>query len=202
MRVLLIMYAQQQAYPGMQGAAAAAYGQQMNPAMPQQQQGQQGQFPQQQQMQQPQMYGQQQYPGMGQMGGMGMGMGMGMPMGMGMGMGMGVPGMGMMGQAAGAGNMRGGDTTMRKIFVGGLPYHTDDVALKECFTKHGEIEEAVVIMDRTTGKSKGYGFVCRVLSFIVWIMLLAYFRSVSIGYEWLFPIRALVLVLWGLFVAG
>lgn len=176
------MYNQQQAYQGMPGAAAGAYGQQMNPGMQQQP----GQYPQQQQMQQQQMYGQQQYPGMGQMGGMGMPMGMGM--------GMGVPGMGMMGQTGGGGGMRGGDTTMRKIFVGGLPYHTDDVALKECFTKHGEIEEAVVIMDRTTGKSKGYGFVCRDSLKLVGQSLPAHVRSCSAGYKWdIFPARTLVL---------
>lgn len=51
------------------------------------------------------------------------------------------------------------DTTMTKIFVGGLPYHTTDDSLREYFEKFGEIEEAVVITDRQTGKSKGYGFV-------------------------------------------
>lgn len=104
----------------------------------------QGQYPQQQ------PYG---MGGMGAMGGMGMGQGMmgmgGMPMG---GMGMGGQG-GMMPQPK-------PDTTMRKIFVGGLPYHTDDAGLRDYFSKYGEIEEAVVIMDRATGKSKGYGFVC------------------------------------------
>jgi RNA recognition motif-containing protein len=45
-----------------------------------------------------------------------------------------------------------------KIFVGGLPYHTTDASLKEYFEKFGEIDEAVVITDRQTGKSRGYGF--------------------------------------------
>ena len=40
-----------------------------------------------------------------------------------------------------------------------LPYHTTDDALREFFLQFGEIEEAVVIHDRITGKSKGYGFV-------------------------------------------
>ena len=51
------------------------------------------------------------------------------------------------------------DTTLTKIFVGGLPYHTTDKSLREFFDKFGDIEEAVVITDRQTGKSRGYGFV-------------------------------------------
>ena len=51
------------------------------------------------------------------------------------------------------------DTTFTKIFVGGLPYHTTDQSLRDFFEQFGSIEEAVVITDRNTGKSKGYGFV-------------------------------------------
>lgn len=51
------------------------------------------------------------------------------------------------------------DTTFTKIFVGGLPYHTTDESLKVFFQRFGNIEEAVVINDRSTGKSRGYGFV-------------------------------------------
>ncbi|CAF2436888.1 unnamed protein product [Rotaria sp. Silwood2] len=54
------------------------------------------------------------------------------------------------------------DTTFTKIFVGGLPYHTTDETLRAFFLKFGEIEEAVVINDRSTGKSRGYGFVTMV----------------------------------------
>jgi len=42
----------------------------------------------------------------------------------------------------------------------GLPYHTTDETLRAFFSKYGEIDEAVVITDRSTGKSRGYGFVC------------------------------------------
>jgi RNA recognition motif-containing protein len=62
------------------------------------------------------------------------------------------------------------DTTFTKIFVGGLPYHTTDESLRNFFSKFGTIEEAVVINDRTTGKSRGYGFVCVVYFFISNIM--------------------------------
>ena len=51
------------------------------------------------------------------------------------------------------------DTTWTKLFVGGLPYHTTDASLRDHFKVYGEIDEAVVITDRQTGKSRGYGFV-------------------------------------------
>ncbi|KAF1743244.1 hypothetical protein MXB_3464 [Myxobolus squamalis] len=46
-----------------------------------------------------------------------------------------------------------------KLFVGGLPFSSNDFALHKYFSKFGEIFEAVVIRDRITGASKGYGFV-------------------------------------------
>lgn len=55
------------------------------------------------------------------------------------------------------------DTTFTKIFVGGLPYHTTDKSLRQFFETFGDIEEAVVITDRQTGKSRGYGFVSRTI---------------------------------------
>ncbi|XP_030460464.1 uncharacterized protein LOC115680767 isoform X1 [Syzygium oleosum] len=52
-----------------------------------------------------------------------------------------------------------GDTTYTKIFVGGLAWETRRDTLKGYFDRFGEILEAVVIADKVTGKSKGYGFV-------------------------------------------
>ncbi|MFA5770050.1 MAG: RNA-binding protein [Patescibacteria group bacterium] len=46
-----------------------------------------------------------------------------------------------------------------KIFVGSLPWSINNDSLKELFTQYGEVTEAVVIMDRETQKSKGFGFV-------------------------------------------
>ncbi|KAF8012872.1 hypothetical protein BT93_I0898 [Corymbia citriodora subsp. variegata] len=46
-----------------------------------------------------------------------------------------------------------------KLFIGGLSYGTDDMSLKEAFAGYGEIIEARVIMDRETGRSRGFGFV-------------------------------------------
>lgn len=51
------------------------------------------------------------------------------------------------------------DTKLTKLFVGGIPYDTDDESLREFFVQFGEIKEAVVIRDRDTLQSKGYGFV-------------------------------------------
>ncbi|XVE54692.1 hypothetical protein DITRI_Ditri03aG0102400 [Diplodiscus trichospermus] len=46
-----------------------------------------------------------------------------------------------------------------KLFVGGISYQTDDHSLKEAFCKYGEVIEARVIVDRETGRSRGFGFV-------------------------------------------
>ncbi|XP_042431575.1 glycine-rich RNA-binding protein 4, mitochondrial-like [Zingiber officinale] len=46
-----------------------------------------------------------------------------------------------------------------KVFIGGLSYGTDDQSLREAFTSFGEVVEARVIMDRETGRSRGFGFV-------------------------------------------
>ena len=52
-----------------------------------------------------------------------------------------------------------GDTTFTKVFVGGLAWETRSEGLRAHFEAYGDILEAVVITDRTTGRSKGYGFV-------------------------------------------
>ena len=46
-----------------------------------------------------------------------------------------------------------------KLFVGSLPWSINNDSLKELFASYGEITEAVVIMDRNTGRSRGFGFV-------------------------------------------
>ncbi|RHZ67012.1 hypothetical protein Glove_303g97 [Diversispora epigaea] len=46
-----------------------------------------------------------------------------------------------------------------KLFVGGLSWGTDDRALKGKFEEFGNVEDAVVIRDRETGRSRGFGFV-------------------------------------------
>lgn len=84
------------------------------------------------------------------------------------------------------GNSQQKDTTWTKLFVGGLPYHTTDKSLREHFSVFGDIEEAVVITDRQTGKSRGYGFVSfnlinsQFLSQITIHMLSCWFKSIKI----------------------
>lgn len=46
-----------------------------------------------------------------------------------------------------------------KLFVGGLSWSTDDNSLRSAFEQHGEVVDAKVILDRDTGKSRGFGFV-------------------------------------------
>lgn len=48
---------------------------------------------------------------------------------------------------------------LTKVFVGGLAWKTTSESLNEYFGQFGEISEAVVIEDRHSGKSRGYGFV-------------------------------------------
>ena len=46
-----------------------------------------------------------------------------------------------------------------KIFVGGLSWNTDDHGLRSHFEQCGTVEDAKVINDRDTGRSRGFGFV-------------------------------------------
>jgi RNA recognition motif-containing protein len=46
-----------------------------------------------------------------------------------------------------------------KVFVGGLAWATDDMRLNDAFAQYGDITEAKVIVDRETGRSRGFGFV-------------------------------------------
>ncbi len=45
------------------------------------------------------------------------------------------------------------------IYVGNLSYKMNDRELEEVFSKFGAVKSAKVIMDRETGKSKGFGFI-------------------------------------------
>jgi RNA recognition motif-containing protein len=46
-----------------------------------------------------------------------------------------------------------------KLYVGGIPYSTTDAALGDYFAKAGTVTSATIIIDRMTGRSKGFGFV-------------------------------------------
>ena len=46
-----------------------------------------------------------------------------------------------------------------KLYVGGIPYSTQESALEEYFSQAGTVSSAVVITDKMSGRSKGFGFV-------------------------------------------
>jgi len=48
---------------------------------------------------------------------------------------------------------------MKKLFVGGISFNTTEDGLREAFSKAGEVISAVIITDRMTNRSKGFGFV-------------------------------------------
>ena len=51
----------------------------------------------------------------------------------------------------------GGDS--KKIFVGGLATSVDDRMFRSYFESYGTIADAIVMMDRDSGRSRGFGFV-------------------------------------------
>lgn len=71
-----------------------------------------------------------------------------------------------------------GDTTFTKVFVGGLAWETPTDVMRTYFEQFGEILEAVIITDKNTAKSKGYGFVRRLthslLCLISWLFIKDY----------------------------
>ena len=46
-----------------------------------------------------------------------------------------------------------------KLYVGNLPYSIDDDSLRHNFAEYGNVQSAKVMMDRDSGRSKGFGFV-------------------------------------------
>ena len=47
----------------------------------------------------------------------------------------------------------------KKLYVGGIAYSTSESALRDAFGQVGEVSSATIIMDKMTGRSKGFGFV-------------------------------------------
>jgi RNA recognition motif-containing protein len=47
----------------------------------------------------------------------------------------------------------------KKLFIGNIEWGATEEDLKELFGQYGEIEEAIIIKDRMSGRSKGFGFV-------------------------------------------
>lgn len=51
------------------------------------------------------------------------------------------------------------DSMAKKLYVGGLPYSTTENELKDAFAQAGAVDSAIIIMDKMSGRSKGFGFV-------------------------------------------
>jgi len=47
----------------------------------------------------------------------------------------------------------------KRLYIGGLPYTTNEDGLKSAFSQAGTVESASIVMDRMTGRSRGFGFV-------------------------------------------
>jgi len=66
---------------------------------------------------------------------------------------------------AGALNFSGMDASvcelnqMSKIYVGNLPFSADENSVRELFSQHGTVDSVALIMDRETGRPRGFGFV-------------------------------------------
>jgi RNA recognition motif-containing protein len=48
---------------------------------------------------------------------------------------------------------------MTKLYVGNLPFSADDEAVRQLFSQHGTVDSVAMIMDRDTGRPRGFGFV-------------------------------------------
>jgi RNA recognition motif-containing protein len=48
---------------------------------------------------------------------------------------------------------------MSKLYVGNLPFSADDDAVRQLFSQHGTVDSVALIMDRETGRPRGFGFV-------------------------------------------
>ena len=47
----------------------------------------------------------------------------------------------------------------RKLFIGGLAWATTEDSLRDYFAQQGTVEDAIIIKDKMTGRSRGFGFV-------------------------------------------
>ena len=48
---------------------------------------------------------------------------------------------------------------MKRLYIGNLPYRTTDQDLKDLFSQAGAVSSATVVMDKMSGRSRGFGFV-------------------------------------------
>jgi RNA recognition motif-containing protein len=53
----------------------------------------------------------------------------------------------------------GDNQAMKKLYVGNLPFSATESQVRELFEKHGDVNSVALIMDRETGRPRGFGFV-------------------------------------------
>lgn len=53
----------------------------------------------------------------------------------------------------------GAEEMANKLYIGNLPYQATSEELQQTFSEAGQVSEAVVMMDKMTGRSRGFGFV-------------------------------------------
>lgn len=51
------------------------------------------------------------------------------------------------------------ESDLGKLFIGGISWDTDENRLRYYFGEYGEVVEAVIMRDRTTGRARGFGFI-------------------------------------------
>lgn len=55
--------------------------------------------------------------------------------------------------------MGGGLFMPKKLFIGNLPYSSTEDSIKKLFSKYGEVLSVIIPTDRSSGRSKGFGFI-------------------------------------------
>lgn len=50
-------------------------------------------------------------------------------------------------------------TETMKLYVGNLPFKTTEAAVRKLFNQHGPVQEVTIILDRESGRSRGFAFV-------------------------------------------
>ena len=61
------------------------------------------------------------------------------------------------------------DQVYRRLFVRGVGYETSEESVRQVFSAFGDLEECSLIMDRATGRTKGYGFVSKINLFLIFM---------------------------------
>lgn len=78
------------------------------------------------------------------------------------------------------------DPVHKKVFVRGLAWETTVDSLRTCFSPYGELEDVILCSDRSTGKSKGYGFVIFKEALSAYDALAVATKQIDVSVKWPF----------------